>query len=102
MNTRQSSPDPIQSTMAPLSRSLPKSSSSQRGIPNVRCSFAHRGSRNARCPSPHRGSPNVKNSSPQRGEVGRGDQWHPTPVPPALLAAARTLRKNMTDAEHLL
>lgn len=41
-------------------------------------------------------------SSPQRGEVGRGEIWEPTPVPPALLKAARELRKEMTDAEKLL
>ncbi len=41
-------------------------------------------------------------SSPQRGEVGRGAFWQPTPVPHALLIAARELRKRMTDAETLL
>jgi very-short-patch-repair endonuclease/superfamily II DNA or RNA helicase len=41
-------------------------------------------------------------SSPQRGEVGWGAVWHPTPVPPVLLAAARALRASMTDAEQLL
>lgn len=28
--------------------------------------------------------------------------WSPVPVPPALLLAARQLRRDMTDAEHLL
>ncbi len=41
-------------------------------------------------------------SSPQRGEAGRGAAWHPTPVPPALLEAARALRASMTEAEQLL
>ena len=41
---------------------------------------------------------------PQRGEVGRGEKhaWAPTPVPPALLQAARDLRQHMTDAEQCL
>ncbi len=43
-----------------------------------------------------------RNSSPQRGEVGRGEQWQPTPVPSTLLQAARDLRKNLTDAEQTL
>ncbi len=51
-----------------------------------------------------------KSPSPQRGEVGRGEDktgkgekhWHPTPIPSQLLAAARALRKNMTDAEQRL
>ena len=43
-----------------------------------------------------------RNSSPQRGEVGRGEQWQPTPVPSTLLQAARDLRKNLTDAEQAL
>ena len=43
-----------------------------------------------------------RNSSPQRGEVGRGEQWQPTPVPSTLLQAARDLRKNLTDAEPTL
>ncbi|MFO1425200.1 MAG: DUF559 domain-containing protein [Candidatus Competibacteraceae bacterium] len=37
-----------------------------------------------------------------RGEAGRGEHWQPTPVPAALLQAAKDLRKNMTDAEQLL
>ncbi|MGH8479582.1 MAG: endonuclease domain-containing protein [Gammaproteobacteria bacterium] len=42
--------------------------------------------------------------SPQRGEVGREENgaWHPTPVPPALLQAARDLRRHMSDAEQFL
>ncbi len=41
-------------------------------------------------------------SSSQRGEVEKRVIWHPTPVPSALLEAARTLRTSMTDAEQLL
>ena len=46
----------------------------------------------------------VSDTSPQRGEVGRGEKhtWAPTPVPPALLQAARDLRQHMTDAEQCL
>ncbi len=46
----------------------------------------------------------VSDTSPQRGEVGRGEKhpWTPTPVPPALLQAARDLRQHMTDAEQCL
>src|SRR5215831_8788507 len=46
----------------------------------------------------------VSDSSPQGGEVGRGEKhtWTPTPVPPALLQAARDLRQHMTDAEQCL
>ncbi len=59
----------------------------------------------------------VSDPSPQRGEarsalrprsgarqVGRGEKhtWAPTPVPPALLQAARDLRQQMTDAEQCL
>ncbi len=67
-------------------------------------------------PSPSRGGNTF--SSPQRGEVGRGalseeneepatetpgkKLFMPTPVPVPLLEAARSLRKNMTDAEKLL
>jgi very-short-patch-repair endonuclease len=44
----------------------------------------------------------VSDASPQRGEAGRGEKnaWDPTPVPPALLHAARDLRQHMTDAEQ--
>ena len=57
-------------------------------------------------------------SSPQRGEVGRGERGRtmdqstnmhltrnlfiPQPVPPTLLAAARSLRSSQTDAEQRL
>jgi hypothetical protein len=46
----------------------------------------------------------VSNTSPQRREVRRGEKhaWEPTPVPPALLQAARDLRQHMTDAEQRL
>ena len=46
----------------------------------------------------------VSDTSPQRGEAGRGEKhaWAPTPVPPALLQAARDLRQHMTDAEQRL
>jgi len=46
----------------------------------------------------------LSDTSPQRGEVGRGEKhaWAPTPVPPALLQAARDLRQHMTDAEQRL
>jgi very-short-patch-repair endonuclease len=46
----------------------------------------------------------LSDTSPQRGEVGRGEKhaWTPTPVPPALLQAARDLRQHMTDAEQRL
>jgi very-short-patch-repair endonuclease len=59
----------------------------------------------------------TSDTSPQRGEarsalrprsgarqVGRGEKhaWEPTPVPPALLQAARDLRQHMTDAEQCL
>ncbi len=42
--------------------------------------------------------------SPQRGEAGRGEKtaWSPTPVPLAILHAARDLRQHITDAEHCL
>jgi very-short-patch-repair endonuclease len=45
----------------------------------------------------------VSDTSPQRGEVGRGEKhvWTPTPLPPALLQAARDLRQHM-DAEQCL
>ncbi|GIX32367.1 MAG: hypothetical protein KatS3mg125_0323 [Lysobacterales bacterium] len=45
-------------------------------------------------------------SSPRRAAADMGvtesQPWQPTPVPPALLQAARDLRKTMTDAEQLL
>ena len=46
----------------------------------------------------------VSNTSPQRGEARRGEKhaWAPTPVPPALLQAARDLRQHMIDAEQCL
>src|SRR5215470_4883825 len=58
----------------------------------------------------------VSDTSPQRGEArsalrprsgarqaGRGEKpWAPTPLPPALLQAARDLRQHMTDAEQCL
>jgi very-short-patch-repair endonuclease len=59
----------------------------------------------------------ASDTSPQRGEArsalrprsgarqaGRGEKhvWAPTPIPPALLQAARELRQHMTDAEHCL
>jgi very-short-patch-repair endonuclease len=46
----------------------------------------------------------VSDTSPQRGEAGRGEKhaWDPTPVPLAILHAARDLRQHMTDAEHCL
>jgi adenine-specific DNA methylase/very-short-patch-repair endonuclease len=80
-------------------------------------------------PSPQRGEVgrgelqrgDVGRGELQRGDVGRGELqrgdaetgdpqqgesaksvWQPTPVPPALLQAARALRKNMTSAEQLL
>src|SRR5215510_6560420 len=46
----------------------------------------------------------VSDPSPQRGQAGRGEKhaWTPTPVPPALLQAARDLRPHTTDAEQCL
>ncbi|MCI0673590.1 MAG: endonuclease domain-containing protein, partial [Myxococcaceae bacterium] len=35
-------------------------------------------------------------------EDERGSPWEPTPVPPALLRAARDLRAHLTNAEHAL